>query len=286
MYPIEDNIKDFIRYWTFPLLRPRRFHAFGVGLPKSGTHSLEAILRGYRTYHEPRMVHYMKLIKKRSDGVLSDSRARDLLRRLDRSMWLELNSSWVNYFLVDMILDEYPQARFVLTIRDCYSWLDSIFNQLLGREHGEYQVQFHRWYGESIATSRHVDGDQVLAEHDLWPLESWLSFWNEHNSQILNRVPTERLIIVRTPDIRHDIPRIADFLGVAPDTLDPSRSHEFKAAKKFGLLSKIDENYLKECVDKHCKALMERFYPEIRQLSDVRGYQNQDTEEEMSSTAG
>jgi hypothetical protein len=286
MYPIEDNIKDFIRYWTFPLLRPRRFHAFGVGMPKSGTHSLEAIFKGYRTMHEPRKTRFMDIIMRHREGGLTDSRARDLVRRLDRSMWLELNSSWINYFLLEMLVEEYPQAKFVLTIRDCYSWLDSMFNQLLGRDHADYQVQFHHWFGESIKTGRHEDGDKILAEHGLWPLDTWLRYWSEHNSHVLNNVPTDRLLIVRTPEIRHDIPRMADFLGVQRDTLDASHSHEFKAAKKFGLLSQIDEEYLQGCVDKHCKDLMERFFPEIRQLSDVRGYQQQGTQVEMSNTAG
>ncbi len=85
----------------------------------------------------------------------------------------------------------------------------------------------------------HKDGEKVLEEHGLIPLDGWLRFWNEHNSSVLNLVPSDRLLIVRTPDIRQDIPRMADFLGVPVDTLDASRSHEHKAAKKFGLLSRI-----------------------------------------------
>ena len=56
------------------------------------------------------------------------------------------------------------------------------------------------------------------------------------------------------------------------DSLDESRSHAYKADKKFGLLSKIDADYLKACVDEYCRDLMDAFFPEIQQLSDVRGY--------------
>ena len=277
MHQTGENIKDFIRYWTFPLLRPRRFHAFGIGMPKTGTHSLEAIFSGYRTWHEPRIVRFMEIVRRRSDGDLSDSQARDILRGLDRRMWLEFNSSYINLFLLEMLIDECPEAKFIFTIRDCYSWLDSMFNQLLGRDHGDYETQFQRWYGDSMTREAHKDGEKVLEEHGLWPLDGWLRFWNEHNSSVLNLVPSDRLLIVRTPEIRHDIPRMADFLGVPENTLNASRSHEHKAAEKFGLLSKIDEEFLSECVDKNCKDLMERFFPEIKQLSDVRGYRAQDT---------
>ncbi len=277
VHQTEENIKDFIRYWTFPMFRPRRFHAFGVGMPKSGTHSLEAIFEGYRKWHEPRLVRFMNIARRRSEGDLTDTQAREVIRGLDRRMWLELNSSWVNYFLLEILVDEYPQAKFIFTIRDCYSWLDSILNELLGVDHGEYESQFQRWYGDSLTRESHKDGEKVLEEHGFWPLDGWFRFWNEHNTGVLNLVPSDRLLIVRTPEIRQNIPRIADFLDIPVDTLDASRSHEHKAAKKFGLLSRIDEECLSEGVDKHCKDLMERFFPEIRQLSDVRGYREQDT---------
>ena len=276
MHKTGENIKDFIRYWTFPLFRPRHFHAFGVGMPKSGTHSLNTIFGGYRARHEPKMVRFMEIVRRRSEGDLPDTQVRDILRGLDRRMSLEFNSSYINYFLLEILIDEYPEAKFVFTIRDCYSWLDSMFNQLLGRDHGDYETQFHHWYGNSLTKEAHRDGEKVLEEHGLWPLDTWFRYWNEHNAGVLNLVPSDRLLIVRTPEIHHDIPRIADFLGVPVDTLDASRSHEFKAAEKFGLLSKIDEECLRECVDKNCKDLMERFFPEVQQLSDVRGYREQD----------
>ena len=170
MHAIEQEIKDFIRYWTFPYLRPRRFHAFGVGAPKSGTHSLASVFGRYRRRHEPERERFMQIIMARADGAVSVSRAQDQVRRLDRRKWPELNASYLNYFLLDLLLDEYPQAKFVLTIRDCYSWLDSVFNQLLGRTHEEFQTRFHSWYLESMSPGSHEAGDRILAERGLWPL--------------------------------------------------------------------------------------------------------------------
>lgn len=274
-----DQIKDFIRYWTFPYLKPRRFHAFGVGTPKSGTHSLEAVFTGhYRTWHEPELERFMRIIVARADGSVSESGTRAHLRRLDRCKWLELNSSWLNYALLDLLLDEFPQAKFVLTIRDCYSWLDSVFNHLLARNQQEFQQRFHQWYADRLWTGDHQAGDQVLADRGLFPLDGFLRFWSEHNTRVIDMVPSERLLIVRTQDIRQDIPRMAKFMGVPADTLDPGRSHEYKAEAKLGLLREIDPEYLQACVQARCKDLMDRFFPEIKQLADVRGYRPQDAE--------
>jgi hypothetical protein len=276
MLMLEQDVTSRAKDWLRPHVRPRRFHAFGVGGPKTGTHSLAAVFSRYRAWHEPLIVHFMQIIMARVQGDLSDSAARARIRRLDRRMWLELNASYTNYFLSDLLLDEFPRAKFLLTIRDCYSWLDSMFNQLLGRSHGKFQAQFHSWYIDSLSPGSHQTGDRVLAERGLWPLDVWLRAWNQHNARILALVPSDRLLVVRTEDIRRDIPRLANFLGIPPDTLDRGRSHEYKAEAKFGLLSAIDQNYLHECVAERCGDLMKRFFPEIRGLSDIPGYRPQD----------
>jgi len=219
---------------------------------------------------------FMRIVMARTNGDLSDATARDEIRRLDRRMWLEFNSSWLNYCILDLLLEEYPRAKFVLTIRDCYSWLDSIFNQLLGRTHSEFHLQFHRWFANALSPGTHENGDRALGDRGLWPLDDWLRFWNQQNACVMALVPSDRLLIIRTQDILDDLPRLAEFLGIPLDTLDAGRSHEHKAAAKFGLLSEIDENYLRERVEARCGDLMRKFFPEIRGLSDIPGYRPRD----------
>jgi hypothetical protein len=166
-------------------------------MAKTGTHSLAGVFSRYRAWHEPELEHFQQIIMARANGDLSDSAARDQIRRLDRRRWLEFNSSWTNYFLLELLLDEYPRAKFLLTIRDCYSWLDSVFNQLLGRNHKEFQHQFHRWLAVSLSPGSHEDGDRVLAERGLWPLDHG-SAAGASISRILAWVPSDRLLIIRT----------------------------------------------------------------------------------------
>jgi len=276
MLALEQDVTSRIKDWLRPHVRPRRFHAFGIGGPKTGTHSLAGVFSRYRAWHEPLIEHFMQIIMARATGTLSDSAARDHLRQLDRRMWLEFNASYVNSFLCDLLLDEHPHAKFVVTIRDCYSWLDSMFNHLIGRAHGELQLQFHRWYLDSLSPGSHHRGERVLEQRGIWPLDVWLRAWSLHNTRILELIPSDRLLVVRTQDIRRDIPRLANFLGIPADTLDARRSHEYKAQAKFGLLSQIDQDYLHACVAERCADLMTKFFPEIQRLSDVPGYRPQD----------
>lgn len=267
----QPELLSLARDWLRPHVRPRRFHAFGIGMPKTGTQSLAAIFSGYRAWHEPAREEFMQIIMARANGALTETTTRDAVRRLDRRMWLELNSSWINYMLLDILLEAYPRAKFVLTLRDCYSWADSIWNEILGRVHDEYQVQFQRWYGESLSPGTHVEGDRVLAEHGVWPLDMWLRAWHQHTRRVLATVPAERLLVIRIQDLHSELPRLAEFLGVPVETLDARRSHEHKAAAKFGLLAKIDPQYLHERVEARCGDLMRTFFPDIQSPAAVTG---------------
>ena len=66
-------------------------------------------------------------------GSLQNSDLTAYIKKRDRSRYLEVDSSQVNAFLLDILLQEFSEARFILTIRDCYSWLDSIINHSLLR---------------------------------------------------------------------------------------------------------------------------------------------------------
>ncbi len=286
MNPIERELRGLIRYWTFPVLRPRRFHAYCVGMPKTGTHSLAEVLRNYRSVHEPEGLFYMGIAMARAEGKLSESQLRGRVRYMGRKLWLEFNSAYFNFPLLEVLLEVYPQAKFILSIRDCYSWLDSTINELLAREHGEMQLRFHQFYADAVPKGSHQDGDRVFKEHGLMPLDQLLRGWSHHNQRVLSLVPSDRLLVVRTYEILSDLPRIAEFLGIDPGTLDATRSHQHKAARKYGLLAELDEGYLEECVETSCRALMDRFFPEVRSLRDVRGYRSQDREtQEHSATA-
>ena len=60
-----------------------------------------------------------------------------------------------------------------------------------------------------------------------------------------------------------------NFSGLPQDCLVPENAHSFRNPKKFRILQQIDHEYLEKKVKFHCSALMERFFPNIRSLSDA-----------------
>lgn len=249
----------------------RRFQAYCVGTSKSGTHSLAAVFgRHYRAAHEPEYEQVINTAIAASRGVLGERRLADFVRERDARLGLELECSHPLFHLLDALLAEFPEARFVLTIRDCYSWLDSQMNSHLAyieercwRDFGEFKYR--------ADALRHPQEEQLLERFGLFTLDGYLSAWAEHNQKVLTSVPPEKLLVIRTQDIGREVARLADFVGASVSRLDTAGAHSFKVDKKFGLLSKLDAQYVDEKVNKYCRALMDTYFPE---LEDYRAWES------------
>jgi len=260
------------RYRTSPLwfaLHPRRFQAYGIGIAKSGTHSIAGLFEtNYRADHEPENPLLVKTLLNASQRTIDLPWMTRLMRERDRRLWLEMDSSCINYFFLDILLDAFPDARYLLTIRDPYSWLDSFLNHQLARDAADYWTKFRevRFRPDRLRFARE---EQILAERGLYTLDAYLSYWVAHNTSVLSLVPKERLLVVRTQEIVQDAPRIAAFLTIPADSLDTSRAHSFRAQAKYGLLNLMDRRFLEDKVQSHCRELMDQFFPEVRCLSDA-----------------
>jgi len=277
MKEIAKQFKRSLESVVHPLILPkRRFQAYCVGAMKSGTHSLAGLFADhYRASHEPESLLLSRTILDSAKGLISDRERAKFMRNRDRRLWLELDSSYVNVFFVDVIAREFPDARIILTIRDCYSWIDSCINHHLqgffstrSRRYTEGMMRLLEWW---FATDEftHAEEEAVLVEHGLYPLECYLVRWAIHNGTVLETVPQERLLVVRTHEIAEQIPRIAEFLGIPEGTLNPSKAHLFKAKKKHGILERIDRGFFEEKVERPCKDLMKLYFPEIKSFDDA-----------------
>ena len=209
------------------------------------------------------------------DGFASQQDLVNKIREREEYLDLEMNSCSLTRFLVDILLEEYPDAKFILTIRDCYSWLDSMLNhqnwsQSTKPVHPTWKrMNDLRLHWNKEGEDEYAPEEQILAQNNLYTLNGYLSYWAQQNRKVLTTVPQDRLLVVRTHEISQEIDRIADFLGVPSETLDRTKAHSFKARQKSYFLSQIDRQFLNQKFNTHCKSLMDEFFPDFRGIPDA-----------------
>lgn len=242
----------------------RRFQAYCVGTGRSGTRSIAGIFAScYHTAHEPNFKELLAIIPSLQKGLITQQAFKDYVIHLDNKRQLEFNSSFLNTWLLDVLVPEFLNAKFIFTIRDCYSWLNSaIIDSFLRKSKlpvREYEKFLDVMIGPGIY--RFLQDEKAFFENKEFVVDKLLYHWADVNERIFNTVPKSRMLVVKTYEISSRIDAIADFINIPSENLDPGNSYVGKSIQYPNILSKIDRNFLASKVNLHCKALMDKFFP-------------------------
>jgi hypothetical protein len=250
----------------FPL-RERQVQVYVVGMPRTGTVSLfDMFKEKFRADHEPESRFLTRKVVAYRMGRLSNKEMRSYLRHRDRRLGLELDTSYLNGEVIELLVDEFPEAHFILTIRDCLSWTDSMMNFLLNkpefmtsrkphiREHMELQ------FGKP--PYEYAPEETVLRENGLHPLSCYLDYWRYHNQRVIDLVPADRLRVIKTTEIGQSCDEVEAFLRLPAGSLART-VHSNSAAARHLLLDKIPQDFVQEQMETRCGDLMKQYFPEI-----------------------
>src|SRR6476660_6555972 len=205
-----------------PWLLPRRTDVSCCGLSKTGTHSMAGLFKAYRAEHHPDRDTRLELAIGLLQGKLAETKIERLLRRRDRALWLEMESSTLAGILIAPLARACPTKRFVLTVRDVYSWCDSWFDHNLNfpEDPGFTYLDRVRLQPEAFPSTRH---DRPLQDRGFFSLAAYFSLWSRHSHHVLDALPPKRLLVVRTHELLTRLQEIAVFAGVPVGTLQPER---------------------------------------------------------------
>lgn len=236
-------------------LQPRRTHLYNVGAPKTGTVSVADLFRSqYRSIHEGRYIESIEYLARRRAGTVSESELIRWLLRRDVMLWMECESSHVLCWFSDLLKDLFVDAKFVVTVRDCYSWTNSVIDQHLNSNPPE---AFRRlrdvYYGE-----RSADPDSILTRLGEFTLEGYVGYWARHYAYLLDHLPEQRTLFVWVRDLGARTHDMAEFAGVPASTLDAGQSHTHKAPEKHDVLGQLDPDVVRETILASCSAVAGR----------------------------
>ena len=239
----------------------RRFHLVCMGLPRSGVVSLAALFGNCRTAGEYAEAETIKVLTRHRRGDLDDDALRTYMARRDRESTLEMDAASFLYLASDTLLAFGDDTRFVLPVRAPAAWFESFMRELL-RWHGQLRARdkappawvqeyaealFGRFEWEEITTPE--------ARRAFLPdvARRCLTHWTRTTGKMLDDLPPERTLVLRTQDLGPMRARLAAFAGLSEDALT-SQSHENASPPGPSPVAELPEGWLAETAAELCGA--------------------------------
>lgn len=233
---------------------------FGVGTGKSGTTTLAAMFQpAYRSSHEAELATMVPLAAAVAEGRQDPAEVEAILMDRHERLRLEVDVAGFLNPLVPDLLTLFPHSRYILTIRNCFDWLESRVDQRVRMVQQGTSPPVHlrdadrRSYDEPYETD-----DQWLADLGLPSARGLLHRWADANARVLQAVPPARLLVIRTEDLDASVPRLAAFTGCPADRLTVTRANVRPV--RTDAIGSIDRSRLIAHAEEHGRELMEQHW--------------------------
>lgn len=251
----------------------RRFHVYAVGLPRTGTHFIDSVFaQAYRSKHETLRPETSELIYQHITHQIDLPTFERRLRKRDRYLWLEMEANNTLTIIAPALVRLYPEAKFILLLRDPFSWLHSLWKVdrwfvPLDRQPAWYQHEQFFKYG--MDNHAYTSADHPLQAVGLFPLAAYLKAWRRNYELALDQIPAERRLDIYTRQLSRNLPQIAAFVGADADKLDPANANRDSAKGDASFFFDIDRDYFAEQVDRICNPLLKQLFPDITRVEDA-----------------
>jgi hypothetical protein len=240
-----------------------------LGLPRSGTTSLYTLFARHRAGNEHAESATIAALVARHDGRMEDAAFDQVLLQRDGESSLEMDAASFLHLAADRLPALFPEARFVIPVRDPATWFDSYLRMLL-RWHGSFaargrapptwmtdygRILFGGFAWDEIAT------EEARAQHLPRVAVRFFTHWAEATSRVLDLAPQGRRLVLRTEELSHQLGRLAAFAG-APVTALTEEHHANASPPGPSPTAPIGPARLAEMRDDLCGEVMERAWAE------------------------
>ena len=205
----------------------RRFHLVYVGLPRSGVVSLFNLFRNFRAANEYAEAETVRALVNQRKGIMSPDALRDYLARRDRESALEVDAASFLHLAADMLVGLSDETRFVLPVRAPDAWFESYIGELLRvlerlGKRGKAPPTWQRDYGEMLLGR--FDWEEIAtpqARRACLPdmARRFLTHWARATEKMLDTLPPERTLVLRTEDLGPKRDHLAAFVEQSADAL-------------------------------------------------------------------
>ena len=189
--------------------------------------------------HEKDMHRLIGLIL---DDGLGSPALRRFLRIRDRWRGLQIDALHVNVFLIDNLMSPLLDSRYLLTVRSPAQWLRSFLDDSLRQDHAPI---WHRFRNFRFGPKAVAEGPEAArGTAGLYTLDGYLKYWMLSITEVMAKVPKDRLLVLQTEDIATRTTEIAHFVQVPDPDRPPRTTYAYRKTQRFGLLDQTPREHL------------------------------------------
>ena len=262
------TFKNAIDYFNFLKLNgtQRHFRLYALGLPKTGTVSLHALFGKFRSGHEFwQWDTNQKYIQFKEQAINRDEFRNFLIIR-DAAACLDMDSAYFNRYSIDILSEEFADAKFICLIRDPLSWVKSQINFFMDTTKEALQSdRIDNAFPFDLPRGDQASRDKFLL-HIAEYIEGTFKTWANVYRAILSRtekLSPERYCYIRTNEISHKLGTIANFAGIPETDLIAESVHSNKAVYQVDALKMVGPDLIAQYYDRHCKELWDSISKKI-----------------------
>lgn len=187
--------------------------ALGIGLPRSGTHTIAQSWTKKVASHEALDKIVVALLMDYLSGNLSDRQLQNRLRCRWRIANVDFDVFHAMHHFLDALPDTDKPRHFVLTVREPTLWFKSELNQnFRTREMPSWATLEQYRYGRYELPVESWDSDELRA-YTRWPIRAYFRYWNDHIVKVFRSVDKGQLLVGKTEMLPGFLFDIADFCG-------------------------------------------------------------------------
>ena len=203
---------------------------YNLGLGKTGTTSIAGILRNYNAVHEHRFNEIVpKIIDWENNIITRNNFVEYIVTKEEKRNLPVVDSSGFIHYYADILLENFPNAKFILTARDVESWfisdVNNLFNHYYGLQStwrkGLFDIRIDNKYPifKELSKKSEIKNHLIETLLNTDMIKDFLRYYYDTNLKIINLIPGDKLLIINTNNISSSIKDIAKFCEVPESEL-------------------------------------------------------------------
>ena len=169
-----------------------------------------------------------------------------------------MDSAYFNHYYIDILSEEFADAKFICLIRDPESWVKSQINYFMDTSKEAMQsLLIDNGFPFDLPRDDQVSRDKFLQHIDEYIEVSFKSWANAYRSILsqTEKLSPERYCFIRTDDISRKLGAIAKFAGIPEIDLRAENVHLNKAVYQVDALKMVGRDLITHYYNRHCKDL-------------------------------